>query len=120
MQPQPHILFADDEPDLRELVQLVLPPAGFRVSTTDTTEGVLKLMAAERFDALLLDHWMPQLSGIELCRRIRAFDQTTPIVICSGAITQAEKDAACQAGAQGFLSKPFNCGDLIRAVRSCL
>src|ERR1044072_1554480 len=117
---EPHILFVDDNADICELVQAVLKGAGFCVSTADNTATALHLAASERFDALLLDYWMADLTGIELCRRIRAFDQTTPILICSGAVTQADKEAATLAGAQGYVNKPFYSGDLIQALRSSL
>src|SRR5689334_7048467 len=120
MQIEPHILFADDDRDIRELVQAVLQAAGFRVSTTDTTTGVLELAAAERFDVMLLDYWMLQLTGFELCRRIRVFDQATPILICSGVINQADRQEAVGAGAQGYVTKPFRSKDLIGALRSLL
>ncbi len=97
-----------------------VPLAGFRVSTADSTADALHLAASEHFDALLLDYWMPDLTGIELCRRIRTFDQNTPILICSGAVTPADKEAAVLAGAQGYVNKPFYSGDLIRALRSSL
>jgi CheY-like chemotaxis protein len=117
---EPHILFVDDNPDICELVQAVLQGAGFRVTTSDSTSGALQLAASKRFDGLLLDYWMPDLTGIELCRRIRAFDQNTPILICSGAVTQADKEAAVLAGAQGYVNKPFYSSELIRALRSSL
>lgn len=117
---EPHILFVDDNPDICELVRVVLQGAGFRVSIADNTAGVVNLAASEHFDALLLDYWMPDLTGIELCRRIRAFDQSTPILICSGAVTQADKEAAVLAGAQGYVNKPFYSSDLIQALRSSL
>jgi CheY-like chemotaxis protein len=63
---------------------------------------------------------MPDLTAIELCRRIRVFDQSTPILICSGAVTQADKQAAVLAGAQGYLNKPFFSSELIQALRSSL
>ena len=115
-----HILFADDNSDLRELVQLQLQPAGFRVSTADNAADVLQLVKTERFDALLLDYWMPEKTGIELCRQIRGFDQSTPILICSGADTQADREAALLAGAQGYVRKPFHAADLIRVLRSAI
>jgi DNA-binding response OmpR family regulator len=117
---EPHILFVDDNPDICELVQAVLQNAGFRVSLSDSNAGALQLAASEHFDALLLDYWMPDFTGIELCRRIRAFDQSTPILICSGAVTQADKDAAVLAGAQGYVNKPFYSQELIVALRSSL
>jgi two-component system OmpR family response regulator len=117
---QPHILFAEDDEDTRELVQLFLRQAGFRVSATGTPANVLELAARERFDALLLDNWMPELTGIELCRQIRTFDKNTPILFCSGAVTEADKEAAVLVGAQGYVGKPFDPDDLIRALRSAL
>jgi CheY-like chemotaxis protein len=120
MSNKPHILVADDNADIRELVQMVLEAAGFRVSTTDTTANVLKLAATERFDALLIDYWMPEITGLEVCRRIRAVDQSTPILICSGATTPADREAAVLAGAQGYLSKPFKPKDLIQTLSSVL
>ncbi|HEU4769086.1 MAG TPA: response regulator [Pyrinomonadaceae bacterium] len=113
----PHILFADDHPDIRELVQVMLQAAGFRVCTAGNAADALQLVRTEQFDALLLDYWMPDATGIQLCRDIRTFDQHTPILICSGAVTQGDREAAALAGAQGFLEKPFVTQDLIRAVR---
>ncbi len=116
----PHILFAEDDPDTRELVQLILSRAGFRVSATGSPSDVLKLTATERFDALLLDNWMPELTGIELCRQIRTFDQSTPILFCSGAVTQADGEEAVLVGAQGYVGKPFDPDDLISTLRAAL
>lgn len=117
---RPHILFADDESDIRELVQFMLRGSGFRVSIVDDAAEVLGLVATERFDVLLLDNWMPTMTGIELCRQIRIFDQRTPILICSGAVSEADREAALLAGAQGYVRKPFGSKDLIRVLRSAL
>jgi CheY-like chemotaxis protein len=118
MRAEAHILFADDDPDIRELVQVLLHEAGVRVSTSDDPAEVLELVATTHFDVVVLDYWMPQVTGLELCRQIRTFDQSTPILICSGAVTQADRDAIMLAGAQGYVAKPFNTNDLIRALRS--
>ena len=117
---RPHVLFADDDPDITEMVQVVLQTAGFRVSTSDNAAEVLQLIASESFDVLLLDYWMAEVTGIELCRRIRAFDQTTPILICSGAVTQADREAAVLAGAQGYVNKPFSSRHLLTALAEVL
>jgi DNA-binding response OmpR family regulator len=113
---EPHILFADDNSDICELVQTLLQTAGFRVSTSDNAADVLQRVATESFEALILDYWMQEATGIDLCRQIRTFDQSTPILICSGAITQADKEAGVLAGAQGYIGKPFNSADLIGAL----
>jgi two-component system, OmpR family, response regulator len=116
MRMEPHILFADDNSDICELVQTLLQTAGFRVSTSDNAADVLQRVATESFEALILDYWMQEATGIDLCRQIRTFDQSTPILICSGAITQADKEAGVLAGAQGYIGKPFNSADLIGAL----
>lgn len=120
MEKQPHILFVEDDSDTRELVQIMLSQAGFRVSVTGDSSKVLHLLTTDHFDALLLDNWMPELTGIELCRTIRTFDQNTPIFFCSGAITEADKSDAISAGAQGYIGKPFDPDDLIRSLRDAL
>ena len=117
---EPHVLFAEDDSDTRELVRLLLQVAGFRVSVTGDPADVLQLAATGQFDALLLDNWMPDLNGIELCRQIRTFDQKTPILFCSGAVTEADKQEAVLAGAQGYVGKPFDPDDLIQALRVAL
>ena len=117
---RPHILVADDESDIREMVQFILHGAGFRVSTTDNAADVLRLVKTEHVDAVVLDYWMREITGIELCRQIRTFDQSTPILMCSGAVTKADREAASLAGAQGYVEKPFNARDLVAALRSCL
>ena len=117
---RPHILVVDDESDIREMVQFVLHGAGFRVSTTDNAADVLRLVETEHVDAVILDYWMREITGIELCRKIRTFDQSTPILMCSGAVTEADRARASLAGAQGYVGKPFNARDLIAALRSCL
>lgn len=117
---KPHILFAEDDLDTRELVQILLSVAGFRVSLADNPVDALQLVATERFDIVLLDNWMPEITGVELCQKIRVFDQKTPILFCSGAVTQADIEAATLAGAQGYVGKPFDPHDLIRTLRSAL
>lgn len=79
MQYQPHILFVDDDPDTCELIRSVLAQAGFRVSLTNDSSKVLPLLQAIVFDAVLLDNWLPGMTGIELCRELRSFDKTIPI-----------------------------------------
>ena len=118
MQIQPHILLADDDADTRDLLEIILQQAGFRVSVTGDPAEVMRLLAADRFDALLLDNWMPEVTGVELCRQIRSIDLTTPIFFCSGAVTDADKTAAFCAGAQGYLAKPFDPDELTAILRA--
>ncbi|HJY26636.1 MAG TPA: response regulator [Pyrinomonadaceae bacterium] len=117
---RPHILLAEDDADTREILQLILDHAGFQVSVTGDSSEVMQLLAANSFDALLLDNWMPNLNGIELCRLIRARDSSIPIFFCSGAVTEADKQAAFSAGAQGYVAKPFDPDELTAVLRAAL
>ena len=116
----PHILVADDDPDTRELMELILRHAGFQVTSTGDAYKVLKLLASDRIDALLLDQWMPKLNGIELCRLIRSINEEVVIVLCSGAVAESDKQAAFAAGAQGFIGKPFLPQELTATLKSAL
>ena len=92
--------------------------AGFRVSLTGDSSEVLDLLATDCFDALLLENWMPEVTGLELFRTIRSFDENTPIFFCSGAVTEADKKVGFSAAAQGYLAKPSDPDDLIQVLRS--
>jgi len=111
---EPHILFAEDDSDTREMVQLLLNIAGFRVSVVEESQKVLELIKTQHFDVLLLDSWMPDMTGLELCYAVRAVNQNVPIVFCSGAASKADIEAAITAGAHGYIIKPFNPDTLIQ------
>ena len=115
-----HILVAEDDPDTRELIELVLRRAGFGVSVTDDCSEVLQLLETERFDALVLDNRMPKINGIELCRSIRSVNEHIPIIFCSGAVAESDKEAAYAAGAQSYIEKPFDPRELSATVSSVL
>ena len=115
-----HILIAEDDPDTRELMEMVLRRAGFRVTSTGDPYEVLELLAADSVDALLLDYWMPKLNGLEVCRLIRSTNHDVVIVFCSGSVADSDKQAAFAAGAQGFIGKPFHPQDLAATLSSAL
>ena len=120
MEKLPHILVVDDHPDSRELLEFVLRRAGFHVTVKDDPAGVLDLLTTTHFDALILDTLMPEITGIELCRKVRTFDQNTPIFFCSAAAMSTDKTAALSAGAQAYFVKPFDPYELTSTLRTAL
>jgi len=118
MQQKPRILFADDDSDTCEMVELILRYAGFSVSVADDPTEILPLFSTHHFDALVLDNWMPGITGIEICRQIRTLDRNIPIFFCSGAVTSTDLDEAAKAGAQGYLEKPYDPDELIQLLRT--
>lgn len=110
------ILCADDNPDTRELLFLMLQSGGHEVVCVGSSAEALDLLKREKFDLIVLDNWMPEITGTELTRLIRQFDKTTPILFYSAAAYEADKQAALDAGAQGYLTKPEGVVELLDEV----
>ena len=100
------ILYIEDHADTRELVTLLLAQKSYEVITGSTIESGVALAGTEQFDLYLLDSWLPDGSGLDLCQRIRQFDKTTPILFYSAAAYAADHDLALKCGAQAYLVKP--------------
>lgn len=110
------ILYIEDHADTRELVTLLLAQKSYEVITGSNIETGVALAGAEDFDLYLLDSWLPDGSGLELCRRIRQFDATTPILFYSAAAYAADHDLALKSGAQAYLVKPSQPSELCDMV----
>jgi DNA-binding response OmpR family regulator len=118
--PKPRILCTEDDADTRELLILTLRFAGYDVKCTDSAEEAIDLLRKERFGLCLLDSWLPGISGVEICEKIRKFDAKIPILFYSGAGLPTDRERAFQAGAQGYLVKPVFAEELIRKVSQLL
>lgn len=103
---QNHILYIEYHADIRDLVSLILSDSNYRVTTASNTREVLKLAREQQFDLYILDSWLPDGSGIDLCKRLREFDHATPIMFLSAAAYETDKQAALESGAQRYLVKP--------------
>lgn len=110
------ILYIEDHDDTRELVTLLLGQKSYEVITGATIESGVALAGREKFDLYLLDSWLPDGSGLELCKRIRQFDQTTPILFYSAAAYASDSDLAMKCGAQAYLVKPTQPSELCDMV----
>lgn len=116
----PRVLYIEDHEDTRELVTLVLEQKSYEVVTGSTIETGVALANAQEFDLYLLDSWLPDGSGLDLCKQIREFDQTTPIVFYSAAAYEMDRDLAMQSGAQAYLVKPSAPSELCSLVSSLI
>src|SRR5215475_6607723 len=109
------ILFVEDEGDLHELVALTL--TGYSVIYAhDFNEG-LRQARQRYFDLYILDNWLPDGNGVELCRQIREFDPHTPVLFLSAAAFESDVREALAAGAQIYLTKPSAPDELEWAVK---
>ncbi|MDX6712692.1 MAG: hypothetical protein QOH96_3708 [Blastocatellia bacterium] len=114
------VLYVEDHEDTRELITIVLRQRDFEVANAHTVDLGVRLASEERFDLYLLDSWLPDGSGLDLCRRIRKFDQVTPILFYSAAAYEADKNMALGAGAQAYLIKPSQTSELCDLVSSLI
>jgi len=113
---KPRVLYIEDHEDTRELVTLLLNQKSYEVVTGSCIESGIALASAEKFDLYLLDSWLPDGSGLDLCQRIREFDKTTPILFYSAAAYASDHEMALKCGAQAYLTKPSQPSELCRMV----
>ena len=114
--PKGRILCTEDDADSRDVIVYILEAEGYNVTITADSVDALALANCERFDLILVDSWMPGLSGPELTTEIRKFNRSTPILFYSGAAYEADKQNARNAGAQGYLTKPDGISALVDEV----
>lgn len=114
------VLITEDDVDSRDMLCFLLAEQNFEVVPADSAEEALRIASAEQFNAYLVDNRLPEISGLELCKRIRQFDGHTPIVFYSGDSDQSHKDEAFLAGAQGYVVKPASCDDIVAAITAAV
>ena len=105
------ILCVEDDPDSCELLELLLGNEGFEVVACSDSQKALKLAKQKHFSAIILDHRLADISGVEICCQIRTYDQQTPIIFYSCAAFPQEIEAGLAAGANAYLIKP---SDLVK------
>ena len=117
---QAHILIADDERSIRLMLETGLTLNGFRVTSARTGRDALEAARAGRFDAVLSDIYMPDLSGFDLVGELRAIQPDVPIILMTA---QGSVEAAVEAVARGatdFIGKPFEVADAVKLLRRYL
>src|SRR2546427_8945707 len=116
------ILVVDDDAAIRELLQETLIAEGMEVVTAPDGRSSLEEFARLKPDLVLLDVNMPFVDGFEVCRRLKSNPETrlTPVVLVSALSATKGRVQVIKAGAEGFLSKPFDHSELLAHVRSLL
>ena len=113
------ILLADDEPDLAESVSYALRREGFEVESVEDGEEALAAARGNGFDVAVLDVMMPKLSGLEVCRALRA-ESDLPIIMLTARDAEVDRVLGLELGADDYLTKPFSLAELVSRVRALL
>src|SRR6202051_961838 len=106
------VLMVDDDPDVRTSVARGLRHWGFDVRVAATGKEALRLLSSESHDALVLDVQMPELDGVAVVTALRALGNDIPICVLSARDTVNDRIAGLEAGADDYLTKPFDLGEL--------
>ena len=113
------ILLVDDDAELRGSLAEQLADS-YETVQAETGEAALSAARAERFDVILLDHGLPDIDGREVCRRLRAANVRTPIIMLTAHAAEADTIQGLDAGANDYLTKPFRLGELLARLRAQL
>ena len=116
------ILIVEDEPDLRDMLEFNLQQAGFEVMSTASGQEAVSLALATPPDVVLLDLMLPDLSGTEVCRRLRSEEATRDvgIIMVTARAEEVDRVVGFELGADDYVVKPFSVRELVLRVRSLL
>ena len=117
-----HILIVDDDQDIRTLLQDFLSQYDYQVSIASNGVEMFKVLNKTSVDLIILDVMMPDLSGFDVCKRLRADKKTQflPVIIVTSLHEIEDKIAALESGADDFITKPPNEIELAARIRSLL
>jgi two-component system phosphate regulon response regulator PhoB len=116
------ILVVDDEPDLLELVRVNLVQAGYEVQTAESGRDALAQLRANTPDLVVLDLMLPDLSGTEICRQLRADPELAelPVIMLTARADEVDRVVGLELGADDYVTKPFSPRELTLRVRAVL
>lgn len=118
--PNDLLLLVDDEPSILQLARMYLEREGFRVDSAKDGESALDKVARERPALVVLDVMLPRLDGFEVCRRLRASQNSIPILMLTARDEDIDKILGLELGADDYLTKPFNPRELVARVKAIL
>jgi two-component system, OmpR family, KDP operon response regulator KdpE len=116
---QPRVLVVDDEPQIRRALRLVLRANGYEVAEVESGEGALDALALQPFDLMILDLVLPDVDGVEVCKRLREWSHL-PVVVLSAHGDEEIKVRALDEGADDYVTKPFSAPELMARMRSAM
>ncbi|WP_029350267.1 response regulator transcription factor [Bosea sp. 117] len=119
MDSNPHILVVDDDQEIRKLLGRYLQAQGFRVSLAEDGRSAERCLADARIDFVVLDLMLPDVSGLDLCRSLRARSRV-PIILLTALKEDVDRIIGLEIGADDYLGKPFNPRELVARIRAVM
>jgi two-component system, OmpR family, response regulator len=119
-EPNPRVLVVDDEPNIRELVQVALKFHGCAVTVSATGKDALQRATTDRPDLIVLDVMLPDIDGFEVCRRLRAQANDVPVIFLTARDTTSDTVTGLALGGDDYIAKPFSVEALVARVRAVL
>jgi two-component system response regulator RegX3 len=116
----PRILLVDDDPGILDVVGYALKSAGFRVATAADGRSALTAATDDGFDIVVLDVMLPDVSGTEVCRRLRLDGNAVPIVMLTAKDAELDRVLGLELGADDYVTKPFSSAELVSRLRAIL
>ncbi len=114
------ILLVDDEPSIIQLSRMYFEREGFRVQEISDGESALDAVAKQQPALVVLDVMLPGLDGFDVCRKLRASGNQTPIIMLTARDEDIDKILGLELGADDYLTKPFDLGELVARLRALL
>lgn len=118
--PNMRILCVEDDKDTYDLMTLILSRQGYEVLIADTMKKAFALIQSEKISLCILDGKLPDGNGTDLCRKIKEFDITIPVVFYSAAARITDIEEAKKAGAVEYLTKPRGWDNLVETINRIL
>jgi two-component system KDP operon response regulator KdpE len=119
MMKKPVILVVDDEPQILRVMRASLSARGYEVRTAAGGQEAIDEIRKQAPDLIILDLVMPEISGLEVCRRVREFS-SVPIIVLSAKGSESDKVAALDIGADDYVTKPFGMDELLARIRAVM
>lgn len=115
-----HVLLVDDDASVRRALERALVLHGFEVQAAASGADALRMLAIRAPDVMVLDVSMPEVDGMEVCRRLRAAGDMTPVLMLTARDSVGDRVAGLDAGADDYLLKPFALDELLARLRALL
>ena len=114
------IVVVDDDARIRDLLRRYLTQEGFDVLLAEDGKALNRLLTRENIDMIVLDLMLPGEDGLSICRRLRAANDTTPIIMLTAKVEDVDRIVGLEVGADDYLPKPFNPRELLARIHAVL